>query len=795
MSFSSSSLASLRQQVLVRPAVVACTTTSTFRLTSQCTTFARSISATTTTTVSSQVRTPHIQYQHNIRRMTPSYVAYNRAASSLSNTHSSWKYSLLGKDGLNTRPLSTKSSDDSSKESTNTTTPSSSSSSPSSTSSAPAPSTTPANTTTPSPSPSSPPPTVVNVEGSHYSPVPNSAVRNILWPILSTSFSVFTELVSMASQIVVKVTVLCWDVAIIILTPTWKLVKVLYEPFSPTVNKMWDLFESKVPKVKEYREKVQEKWPEWRDWLKKEIHHYYVGTKLLVADTRIAANLIQDVLNGHELTRRERKQLLRTSADLLRFIPFAVIVVVPFAELALPILLKLFPNMLPSTYLDASGQEAKLQKQLLVKMEMTRFLQDTTSLLAGQLTKKSNVSPGVKNQAESFKQFMERVKAGQRVENSEIIQFTSLFDAELTLDSLNREQLKAMCSILDIRAFGSDWVLRYKLKEKLSKIQEDDELIASEGINSLSLEELQEACRARGIHPGKSLVYMRRKLKDWLELSLKSEVPISLLVLSRAFSRAMTYDPQKELAATLAHVSDEVVEEAEKSLVDHSNDMEAKLELLKKEEANVASNQPKKSVRVLPPVVSATETFVEVKEEHEDIKEDLHEVKATTSSAASSPINTGSTSTETQPTSHTHPHGTEGHSNRSDSEHDPSTAHLAAGSAPAFLHHHSTANLSLHQASAEVLPAAAAAVKAAAHAVQMASGTAKPDPKVMKVVDTLHERIAKLIEDMAHEIDKVHTHEEPPKTTNSNTSKSTVTNTPAASSSSSTTTTSTKKES
>jgi LETM1 and EF-hand domain-containing protein 1 len=42
--------------------------------------------------------------------------------------------------------------------------------------------------------------------------------------------------------------------------------------------------------------------------------------------------------------------LKRTVSDLLRLVPFLVIILVPFLELLLPVLLTLFPNMLPSTF-------------------------------------------------------------------------------------------------------------------------------------------------------------------------------------------------------------------------------------------------------------------------------------------------------------------------------------------------------------------------------------------------------------------------------------------------------------
>jgi hypothetical protein len=40
-------------------------------------------------------------------------------------------------------------------------------------------------------------------------------------------------------------------------------------------------------------------------------------------------------------------------ADLLRLIPFAAFVIIPFLELLLPLALMLFPGLLPSTFEDA----------------------------------------------------------------------------------------------------------------------------------------------------------------------------------------------------------------------------------------------------------------------------------------------------------------------------------------------------------------------------------------------------------------------------------------------------------
>jgi LETM1 and EF-hand domain-containing protein 1 len=94
------------------------------------------------------------------------------------------------------------------------------------------------------------------------------------------------------------------------------------------------------------------------------------------------------------------------------------------------------------------------------------------------------------------------VRSGKKVHNGDIIGFSKLFDSELTLDNLDQKQLEAMCKLLDIKVFGSLWVLRYKLEERLRAIQKDDELIQKDGIDALDDAELQEACRARGIFTG-----------------------------------------------------------------------------------------------------------------------------------------------------------------------------------------------------------------------------------------------------------------------------------------------------
>ena len=82
-----------------------------------------------------------------------------------------------------------------------------------------------------------------------------------------------------------------------------------------------------------------------RGWkhFKEEMYHYWLGTKLLGKEVGVCYGIIKQITRGEELTRREYRQLRTTSADLMKMIPMAIFILVPFMEFALPVALYLFP--------------------------------------------------------------------------------------------------------------------------------------------------------------------------------------------------------------------------------------------------------------------------------------------------------------------------------------------------------------------------------------------------------------------------------------------------------------------
>jgi LETM1 and EF-hand domain-containing protein 1 len=79
-------------------------------------------------------------------------------------------------------------------------------------------------------------------------------------------------------------------------------------------------------------------------------------------------------------------------------------------------------------------------------------------------------------------------------------------------------------------------------------------------VESLTQNELQAACRARGMRAlGMSEERLRAQLSQWLDLSLNEKVPPSLLLLSRAFMLPETITTTEKLVATISALPDTVV--------------------------------------------------------------------------------------------------------------------------------------------------------------------------------------------------------------------------------------------
>ena len=269
--------------------------------------------------------------------------------------------------------------------------------------------------------------------------------------------------------------------------------------------------------------------------IKKEAQHYWDGTKLLATEVKISTRLAVKMAAGYELTRRENRQLQRTVQDLGRLVPFSVFVIVPFAELLLPVALRLFPNLLPSTYEGKTSRDKKASFLRATRKEVSDFLRQTLKETGLPIQASTT-------QRAEFTNFFRKVRAtGEKPTAEDVIKVCKIFKDDVTLDNLSRPQLVSMCRYLNLNHFGTDMMLRYQVRHRMRQIKRDDRAISYEGVDSLTVAELQTACASRGIKSyGVSPARLREDLQTWLDLRLKEGVPSTLLVLSNAYMYGQT---------------------------------------------------------------------------------------------------------------------------------------------------------------------------------------------------------------------------------------------------------------
>ncbi|KAL2712535.1 mitochondrial proton/calcium exchanger protein, partial [Vespula squamosa] len=319
--------------------------------------------------------------------------------------------------------------------------------------------------------------------------------------------------------------------------------------------------------------------------VKAEIMHYYHGFRLLGLDMKVSLKLICRILQGKDLSRREHRLLIKTTGDMFRLIPFSVFIIVPFMEFLLPVAIKLFPGLLPSTFQTATEKEDKLKQALKVKIEMAKFLQKTLDDMSLQSSDHKS------ERAKEFAEFFYKVRTTSAVATKdEIMKFSKHFEDEITLDSLSRPQLIALCRVLDVQTLGTTNFLRFLLRMRLRSLAADDKLIQKEGIDSLTRGELQQACRARAMRAyGLPDTKLKEQLLQWLDLSLIKKVPPSLLLLSRALMVPDTIPMSDKLKATISALPETVVARTKCAIGEKEGklDHRANIEIIKMEERKI----------------------------------------------------------------------------------------------------------------------------------------------------------------------------------------------------------------
>jgi len=159
-------------------------------------------------------------------------------------------------------------------------------------------------------------------------------------------------------------------------------------------------------------------------------------------------------------------------------------------------------------------------------------------------------------------------------------------------------------------------------------------MIAAEGVDSLTVPELQQAAQSRGIRIiGVSPARLRSEIEQWLDLNLKHQIPPTLLILSRAFSlteagpSGKPTSHEEALQATLSSLPDQVLNEAVLKMAEASASAtyKQKLDVLEQQEELIADELEQEEAQA-----EAKRKEIEEKEAREKERESQLAASATT---------------------------------------------------------------------------------------------------------------------------------------------------------------------
>ena len=99
------------------------------------------------------------------------------------------------------------------------------------------------------------------------------------------------------------------------------------------------------------------------------------GSKDLWDDTKWLTRLYRKKQRQY-FTAYEMAESKRIVLDLLKFIPYSILLLIPLAELAIPLVVWVFPNAVPSFYLFDTAEDRRMEEMELKQFESHQFLID-----------------------------------------------------------------------------------------------------------------------------------------------------------------------------------------------------------------------------------------------------------------------------------------------------------------------------------------------------------------------------------------------------------------------------------
>lgn len=256
------------------------------------------------------------------------------------------------------------------------------------------------------------------------------------------------------------------------------------------------------------------------------LRHLYHGFRLFGVNTRLAWKYTKRLRTGVALSRRERMLLERATLDLLRLVPFSFFIIVPFAEFLLPVALKMFPGLIPSTFeTESQGRTAAFRSAMATMKARNRLTEYMTTTIVALHPQHADV--------------LHRATCSDSMNVKQIrsIAYLCNKDQPLGFNQLPPDILFALAVSVGVDKFYDRFLpkrmlvkrLRKDIVQKYRKVHEDDYSLDAEGMSDLSLEELVKANQIRGMRWTESMDTLALQLEWWVTLSKDPKVPYNAL--------------------------------------------------------------------------------------------------------------------------------------------------------------------------------------------------------------------------------------------------------------------------
>ena len=178
---------------------------------------------------------------------------------------------------------------------------------------------------------------------------------------------------------------------------------------------------------------------------------------------------------------------------------------------------------------------------------------------------------------------------------------------------------------MSVPPYGTDNLLKFLLRKKMQALKNEDKEILAEGVDNLTIDELQNALRDRGMRgTSKFRAYLEMRLKEWLDLSLNHQIPLTLLIMSRTFVITETEKTEDLLKDALSSLSEDVLED---QTADIETDPHKKYQILKAQQEKIEEERQEEEERIEEEKQKDMEEQKQKEEERKETKRKLEEAK------------------------------------------------------------------------------------------------------------------------------------------------------------------------